>query len=189
MNIQLIKRSSLVLSLILMSSFTAVACNDTAKNTPTTLDKLINEPALTVADNPTPNLTFLDASGKTVSLSSLRGKVIFINFWATWCQPCIQEMPSIDQLKMTFKGSNEIVFLMVDVNNSLQKSQAYMDKKHYDLQVYTPITNIPSTFLGNAIPTTVVLDKKGMMAARIEGGRDYKSPEIIQFLTGLVDAK
>ncbi len=185
MNTQLITRKLFVMSFILMSSFTAVACNDTAKNVPPTTNPLVNESVT----NGTPNLTFLDVKGKTVSLASLRGKVVFINFWATWCQPCIQEMPSIDQLKKAFKGRTDIVFLMVDVNNSLHKSQAFMDNKKYDLQVYTPTSDIPSTFLGNAIPTTVILDKKGVMASRIEGGRDYKSPEIIQFLTGLVDAK
>lgn len=133
------------------------------------------------------DIIFKDKDSKTVSLSSLRGKVVFINFWATWCAPCIQEMPTINKLKQTYKGK-DIVFIMVDVDNKLEKSTAFMKENKYDLPVYVPAAEIPPNYLGGAIPTTVILDKSGDMIARIEGGRNYTSPEITKALNELIES-
>src|SRR3546814_66534 len=74
-------------------------------------------------------VSFKDESGKTVSLNSLKGNVVFINFWATWCPPCIHEMPSINDLKKSFQGNDKIVFMMVDVDNKIDQSTAFIDRK------------------------------------------------------------
>ncbi|MGV8879629.1 MAG: TlpA family protein disulfide reductase [Sphingobacteriaceae bacterium] len=124
------------------------------------------------------NVSFSDGDGKTVSMNDLKGKVVFINFWATWCGPCVQEMPTIHQLRQSFKDNKDVVFLMVDVDGKYKRSQAFMEENQYDLPVYIPNGQIPEEFLGNAIPTTVILSKKGEMMARLEGGRDYSDPEI-----------
>ncbi|MFD1772284.1 TlpA family protein disulfide reductase [Sphingobacterium suaedae] len=133
------------------------------------------------------DILFKDTNGKTLSLRSLTGKVVFINFWATWCPPCIQEMPSIHQLKQSFNDTADVVFLMVDVDNNIEKSSAFMKKKKYDLPVYVPASDIPPDYLGGAIPTTVILDKKGEVVARMEGGRDYARPEVQKALRDLVE--
>lgn len=78
---------------------------------------------------------------------------------------------------------------MVDVDNKIEKSTAFMKKNKYDLSVYVPAGNIPPNYLGSAIPTTVILDKSGDIIARIEGGRDYTSPEIIKALNELIGRK
>ena len=77
---------------------------------------------------------------------------------------------------------------MVDVDNNIEKSTAFMEDKKYDLPVYVPASEIPSDYLGGSIPTTVILDKSGDMIAHIEGGRDYTSPEIIKALNELVES-
>jgi len=133
------------------------------------------------------NVTFQDGNGKLIALNDLKGKVVFINFWATWCPPCIQEMPSINELKAKFEGNENIVFLMVDVDGKHQRSQAFMDKRKYNFSVYFPHSEIPKEYLAGAIPTTVILDKKGAIAARIEGGRDYSLPEIFNGLRKLLE--
>ena len=132
-------------------------------------------------------ISFTDENGKTVSLNSLKGKVVFINFWATWCPPCIHEMPSINDLKKSFAGNDNIAFLMVDVDNKIEQSTAFMKDNDYDLPVYTPASAIPSDYLGSAIPTTVILDKNGEMVGRMEGGRDYSDPRIINALKELIE--
>ncbi len=132
------------------------------------------------------DITFQDGNGKIIALNNLKGKVVFINFWATWCPPCIQELPSINELKAKFDENENIVFLMVDVDGKHKKSQAFIDKRKFDLPVYVPHSEIPQEYLGGAIPTTVILDKKGTIAARIEGGRDYSTPEIISGLKKLI---
>ncbi|QIH34585.1 TlpA disulfide reductase family protein [Sphingobacterium sp. DR205] len=135
-----------------------------------------------------PDVTFTNENGDAVSLQSLKGKVVFINFWATWCPPCIHEMPSINKLKKDYEGNSNIIFLMVDVDGKMEKSKAFMKKNNYDLQVYIPKSSIPTEFLGRAIPTTVILDKEGQMISRIEGGRDYSNPEIAQALNELIES-
>lgn len=178
MKIQWNKRAMLMLmymSLITVS-FSFAACHQNEKG---------KQPNQTVTPTDT-DITFTDENGKAVSLKSLNGKVVFINFWATWCPPCIHEMPSINRLKQSFKGNDKIVFLMVDVDGNIKKSKAFMEKNKYDLSVYVSNSDIPSSFLGGAIPTTIILAKNGDILTRIEGGRDYNSPEIIKTLNELV---
>lgn len=143
-----------------------------------------------LAEAPAPaELTFINAEGTKISLSELKGKVVFINFWATWCPPCINEMPTIDKLKQHFKDRKELDFIMVDIDNEIEASTAFMKEYGYDLPVYTALGEIPSTFLGNAIPTTVILDKTGEIFVRLEGGRDYYSKEMIDTIQELLDKK
>lgn len=125
-------------------------------------------------------------AGETFNTESLRGKVVFINFWATWCPPCIKEMPSIEQLKKSYDGNDNIVFLLVDVDGKMEKSKAFMQKNKFDLEVSIPDGNIPPTLLGNAIPTTIILDKNGDITGKLEGAYDYSNPEMKKALDKLV---
>lgn len=137
------------------------------------------------SDNTAVDLSFLSADGKIVSLNDLKGKTVFINFWATWCSPCIAEMPSINRLHQKLSKQKEVVFLMVDVDGNLSKSMAFMKNNQYDLPVYIPNSTIPPTLLGRGIPVTVIFSPDGKMAFRQEGGGDYDRPEILSLLTGL----
>ncbi|MGK9118276.1 TlpA family protein disulfide reductase [Olivibacter jilunii] len=177
--------------IFIVTAISLAACGNTDKNkgnrttdgnTPTEEIAKVEAPA------ETSDISFKGEDGKTVTLRSLKGKVVFINFWATWCPPCIHEMPSINELRKTFKDNTEIEFLMVDVDNKIDESSAFMKDNGYDLPVYTPASNIPSDYLAGAIPTTVILDKKGEMAGRMEGGRDYTDPEIAKALNELVES-
>src|SRR5690606_21078589 len=134
----------------------------------------------------TSNVYFRDSRGRVITLHSLKGKIVFINFWATWCPPCIAEMPSIHKLYQQFKNRKDIVFLMVDVDNALDKSQKFMDKKKFDLPVYVPGSPLPDTFLSGSIPTTIILDKGGKMVMRHEGGADYSDPKVSAFIKKLI---
>ncbi|MDX3913905.1 MAG: TlpA disulfide reductase family protein [Pseudosphingobacterium sp.] len=189
MKIQWNKRAMLMHLLVMTASFSFAACQQNGK------EEKSNQ-TVTAADTASSaspeyaghDVTFTDENGKAVSLKSLQGKVVFINFWATWCPPCIHEMPSIHKLKQSFKGNDSIVFLMVDVDGNIKKSKAFMEKNKYDLTVYAPAGEIPPNFLGSAIPTTVILDKSGDMIGRMEGGRDYTSPEMVKALNELVES-
>ncbi len=128
---------------------------------------------------------FKDENGKVIDLGDLRGKVVFINFWATWCPPCIAEMPSINKLQEKFKDNKDIVILMVDADHRLEKSQRFMRKNNYDLEVFTPASQIPAELLGGALPTTVLLNKEGEIAFRHEGGADYTNKEFQDFIEKL----
>lgn len=133
-----------------------------------------------------PAVVFKDGDGKTIDIAEQKGKVLFINFWATWCPPCIRELPSINKLRSQF-DEKDILFLMVDVDDNYMKSSKYIRDNNYDLAVYTPAGPIPSDFLSGSIPTTVVIDKEGQVVIRQEGSADYMSPEIVEFFKELIN--
>lgn len=131
-------------------------------------------------------IVFLDQVGNTVDLSTLKGKVLFINFWATWCPPCIAEMPSINKLYQQFKHNKDMVFLMVDVDNSLQRSLEFMEHKNYSLPVHTPASVIPSSIFDGSIPTTIMVNKVGQIVFEHTGGADFSNEELILFMQNLL---
>lgn len=153
-------------------------------------DKSINgEKPLMSNVQQTPDLKFKDENGKTVTLSSLKGKVVFINLWAIWCPPCIQEMPSINKLRKTFKDNDNLVFLMVDVDGNIEKSNKWMKSKKFDLPVYIPDGEIPRELFKGSIPTTIIVDKQNNIVAKHVGGADYSSQEVIDMMTKLLNEK
>ncbi|TKB97946.1 TlpA family protein disulfide reductase [Pedobacter cryophilus] len=127
-------------------------------------------------------ILFKNEAGEMVNLADLKGKVVFINFWATWCPPCIAEMPSINKLQQQFKDNKNVVFLMVDVDNNLEKSMKFMKSKKFDLKVFTPASQIPPNYLGGSIPTTLLINKKGEIVFKHEGGADYTNTEFATYL-------
>jgi thiol-disulfide isomerase/thioredoxin len=129
---------------------------------------------------------FKDENGKVFDLGDLKGKVVFINFWATWCPPCIAEMPSINKLQAQFKNNRDLVVLMVDADNQIEKSIKFMSKRNLDLKVFTPASQIPTQLMGNALPTTILLNKKGEIVFRHEGGADYTNQNFISYLEKLL---
>jgi thiol-disulfide isomerase/thioredoxin len=131
-------------------------------------------------------VTFADGKGKSISLAELKGKVIFINFWATWCPPCIAEMPSIQDLYTKYKDNEQVVFIMVDVDGKYKQASDFMKKKGYTLPVYLPESEVPKEYFAGSMPTTVILDKSGKLAFHHLGAADYSDPEITGFIDKLL---
>ena len=138
------------------------------------------------ADVNNDEILFKNPDGHVIELSDLKGKVVFINFWATWCPPCIAEMPSIHKLFSEFRDDEQVMFLMVDVDNKRAASQKFMDKRKFDLPVYTPANPIPSSYMSGAIPTTLVVNKYGKVVFKHEGMGDFSNKEFSEFLTKLI---
>ena len=136
-----------------------------------------------------PSVLLRSASGELLNISESKGKVIFLNFWATWCPPCIAEMPSIQSLKNKLSGSNDIIFAMVDADDDLKKSTGFMQKHHYNMPVYTVASSVPKSLFGGSLPTTIIIDKGGKIVMRHEGMADYGSKEMESFLRNLIDEK
>ncbi len=137
------------------------------------------------ANSKSEEILFKNPDGEIIELSDQKGKVVFINFWATWCPPCIAEMPSINKLYSEFRDNEKVMFLMVDVDNNRTSSQKFMDKKKFELPVYTPASSIPSSYMSGAIPTTLVLNKYGKVVFKHEGMGDFSNEEFKTFLTKL----
>jgi len=133
------------------------------------------------------NYTFemVYADGRLVNMEDLKGKVVFMNFWATWCPPCIAEMPSIQQLYDKVKDDEEIVILTVEVEGKRDKVAKFMERKKLSLPVVYPNSSIPTEFFNGSLPTTVILDKKGNIAHTTMGMADYSGQDIVNFLNEL----
>ncbi|MEC4114313.1 TlpA family protein disulfide reductase [Myroides pelagicus] len=153
---------------------------------PTTIFAHTTQQNPPVLNTTTTDFTVQDANGNKIKMSALQGKAVFVNFWATWCPPCIKEMPSIEALKNKLKGE-DIVFVMVDVDGDHDKAQRFMDKKKYKLPVYIPVSSVSPNYLGNAVPTTLIFDKKGNMVQRIVGGVDYDSKKVEEFMRYVIN--
>jgi len=133
--------------------------------------------------NATPSsIQFEDKTGKIISLADFKGKVVFVNFWATWCPPCIAEMPSINKLRKSLNDDSKIAFLMVDMDSDRAKSSKFMLKRKYDLDVYLPASQLPREYYTGSLPTTLVFDKYGRLLFKHEGGADFTNKEFTEFL-------
>jgi thiol-disulfide isomerase/thioredoxin len=131
------------------------------------------------------DLLLKSSGGKTFNLKDLKGKVLIVNFWATWCPPCIAEMSSIDILYKQFKNNSQVLILPVDVDNDLEKATAFMTKNNYSLPVYNAISKMPENMVGEAIPTTVIINKTGKIVLKHEGAADYTNLKFINYLNQL----
>lgn len=130
-------------------------------------------------------IKFKDLSGRTIDLGDLKGKVVFLNFWATWCPPCLAEMPAVNKLYEQFKADKNVVFILVDADSDLPKAQKYMDKKGYHLPVYAVASDIPDTIFKGSLPTTLVFDKFGRISYHEVGAANYASDKFIEFIKKL----
>jgi thiol-disulfide isomerase/thioredoxin len=121
---------------------------------------------------PVPELSLKDQSGQMHSLSSYRGKIVVLNFWATWCTPCRQELPMLDKVARDYAGK-DVVFVAASLDDkSTQKHiSGFLQKKKISLPVWVGAT--PGTLqqmdLGKIIPATIILDEKGDAVGRILG--------------------
>ena len=129
------------------------------------------------------NLKLRDAKGNVVSLEKYKGKVIFLNFWATWCPPCVAEMPSIEKLYKDM--GNDVVFVMLSFDKNFETAKAYMERKDYGLPIYEQAGPMPAVYESTALPTTYVIDAEGNIALTHKGMADYNNEEFREFLNSL----
>lgn len=133
-----------------------------------------------------PEAIFRSQNGEVINIQKNTGKVYFINFWATWCPPCRAEMPSINALSSKIMNKENVKFIMVDVDNKMDSSVKYMQKRGMNLEVYTAISSIPDVLFNGTLPTTVIIDSKGKIVFRHTGVANYDSEEMINFINTLV---
>ncbi|NQZ77124.1 MAG: TlpA family protein disulfide reductase [Ekhidna sp.] len=114
-----------------------------------------------------------DFQGNSIPFSSLEGEVVFVNFWATWCPPCIAEMPDIQDLYNEKKG--ELKFAMISMDRDENKAKAFVEKRQFTFPTYFLRSPLPSTFNTSSIPTTYLLDKQGIVQAENHGMAKYNT--------------
>ena len=126
-----------------------------------------------------PSFEVKDAvTGQIVSTADLNDKVIFVNFWASWCQPCKEEMPSIEALYREMAAHKDFVMLTVLYKDSPDNAFAYMKSMGYNFPVFVdPDGNVARDFGVTGVPETYIIDKKGVLVKRVIGGLDWNAPD------------
>ena len=129
-------------------------------------------------------ITFLDDKNNELNLDDYKGNLVLLNFWATWCAPCKEEMPSLDQLQSNEKLNNLKIFPINIGQENLKKSQKFFeDLSIKNLEVYfISSINLPKKLQLRGIPTTILINKDGLEFARIIGSVDFKDEKFIKWL-------
>lgn len=131
------------------------------------------------------NWNIIDADGNSLKVTDLKGKVVFLNFWASWCPPCIAEMPSIQKLYENFQYDDEVIFLFVEMDGEPQKAIDFMKRKGFNLPVYSTNERVPEELYKGNLPTTVILNKNGEIVFKEMGMADYSSQKMVDFVQNL----
>lgn len=132
------------------------------------------------------NWNLVNENGLNIDFNEAKNKVVIINFWATWCPPCIAEMESLEELYQEFKENEQVLFLFV-THDSFQKTTAFKKNNNYHFPIFNPISETPSSLESSSIPTTFILDKKGKIAVKKTGAANWSSESIIDLINGLID--
>ncbi len=127
------------------------------------------------------SMNLMNSKRQRIAMEDLRGKVIFLNIWATWCPPCIAEMPGINKLYQDV-DKDKVVFILLSVDQDFQKAVDFNNKKGYDFEIYEAAGGIPQMFLTQSIPTTYVIDAEGKLVLTHMGMGDYDTKDFKEFL-------
>lgn len=125
--------------------------------------------------------------GKSLSLAQFKGKVIFLNVWASWCPPCRGEMPGIDRLYREMGG--EVAFVLLSVDDNRKMLDHYLAQKDYQLPVYLPGAALAAPYKTQSIPATFIINRQGQIVFRHEGALDYYTPAFRALLASLAVAQ
>lgn len=119
-------------------------------------------------------------NGQAHQLSELKGKVVFVNFWGTWCIRCIVEMPMIQKLYDNFRDDPSVVFVVASRLDPAWRIQLYASHYHYDLPFYmVKDSDIPQSMQFQQYPTTFIFARDGFLAEKQIGGADWSKPSVI----------
>jgi thiol-disulfide isomerase/thioredoxin len=137
---------------------------------------------------PMPDLEFLDADDKSLRLANLTGKARLINLWATWCAPCVKEMPSLDRLQAALPRDRFVVLpISLDGPSKAKVAPFYKERELTNLGIYYDKGRKAMSVLGvSLLPTSILVDPVGRELGRIEGDADWDTPEGIALMKAAI---
>ncbi len=149
--------------------------------------KVEKKEVISSSKTPAENFIVMNNSGNTINTSDLKGKVVFMNFWASWCPPCRAEFPSIQKFYERYKDNPGVIFLTVNLDEDPGLGEAYLKKEQFTVPFLVPAGNIPSAYFSGSLPTTVVLDKNGGIRLQHAGMADYSKASFYKEIDALLD--
>ncbi len=131
------------------------------------------------------NLSLISFNNEIVHMKDYKGKVVFINFWASWCPPCRAEMPTIQDLYNKVKANENIAFFMVTLDEDTAKARQFINQKGYTFPVYFLTGYLPDMYNSGTIPSTYLISKQGKVVVKEIGMADYNTTKFRNFIIGL----
>jgi thiol-disulfide isomerase/thioredoxin len=141
------------------------------------------------APQPAPALSFIGKDGERAELADFKGKVVLLNLWATWCAPCVKEMPSLDALQARLDGDRfEVVALSLDRGGRSVVEPFLAKLGVRNLAIYLdPQSTAMGVFEPRGLPTSVIIDREGYEVGRLEGEAEWNSEEAVKLLEHFID--
>jgi thiol-disulfide isomerase/thioredoxin len=132
---------------------------------------------------PAPAISFVDLAGNTVSLSEFMGKIVLVNLWATWCEPCLREMPSLERVQSRLGDKIAVVAISEDRGGS-KTVEPFIDKLGLkSVKIYVdPKSAIERALKVRGLPTSFLIDRKGRVLGRVEGAAEWDAPKLLEIL-------
>ena len=163
------KSSKLFLKLLIfLVFFSVVGCgNNTEKDFP----------------KATFDMQMKNSKGEQVNMEEFKGKVVFFNVWATWCAPCIKEMPTIHNLYEEVQGRKDVVFLMLSMDQDFQKAIEFRNRNGYEFEIYRLVGPMPAQYHTKRIPTTFVINSEGDLVLQHDGMGEFDSEEFREYFS------
>ena len=136
---------------------------------------------------PAPDFILPGLDGQMVRLADYRGKVVLLNIWATWCPPCVDEMPSMEKLYQTLKADGfEILAVSMDESGA-PTVRPFMEKHQLNFPALTDTEGaIKSLYQTTGVPESFIIDKDGVIVEKVIGPRDWASPGAVRFFRNLI---
>ena len=132
---------------------------------------------------PAPAVSFVDLTGNTVNLSEFTGKIVLVNLWATWCEPCLREMPSLARMQLRLGDKITVVAVSED-RGGTKTVEPFIDKLELkSIKTYLdPKSTAERAFKVQGLPTSFLIDRQGRILGRVEGAAEWDSPELLDIL-------
>lgn len=135
-----------------------------------------------------PDFELIDKENRALKLSDLKGSIVLINFWATWCESCIEELPSLENLSKNLSGDTSFRIVTVLFKDNLSRATAFLHSNHYTLPVYAnPDGSAARNFGLTGVPETYLIDKKGILREKVIGPADWDSPRTVQTIQAFMN--
>jgi len=136
---------------------------------------------------PAPAISFVDLAGNTVNLTEFTGKIVLVNLWATWCEPCLREMPSLERVQSRLGDKIAVVAISEDRGGS-KTVAPFIDKLGLkSVKIYLdPKSATERAFKVRGLPTSFLIDREGRVVGRVEGAAEWDAPKLLGVLKSLV---
>lgn len=134
-----------------------------------------------------PEFSLASLQGKPLSLADYRGKLVLVNFWATWCAPCRKEMPGMEALYQRFKGRGLVVLAVSVDDGSKERVKAFVEKYRLSFPVaLDPDSKVSDLFEVAGLPASYLIDPQGKLLGHVTGIRDWNSPEAVTLVEAML---